>query len=228
MEKNALGRKLLAEFIGSGLLVMAIVSSSILAHDVLKATIGVSVLYIGLATGFWLFGLVESLGPVSGAHFNPAVTIALMATKDIDGKTGILYILVQIVGGLVGIIFTHMQFLHLGLPLIAISQVARPSWCYWAEFVGTFFLVAVIYGCVRSGSKLTSLAVGLLVGGGIITTSATMFVNPQVTIARMFTYAISGVSPSDAIPFIIAEIAGALVAAGIFAYLYPKNKGVKE
>lgn len=225
MGNNNLGRKLVAEFIGSGLLVMAIVSSAILAHDVLGATVGLSVLFIGLATGFWLFVLVEVFGPVSGCHINPAVTVAMMASKDIDVKTGALYIPVQIIGGIVGILFTHMMFLHLGFPLMAISEVARPAWCYWAEFVGTFALVGTIYGCVRGGSKLTGLAIGFVVGAGIIITSATMFVNPQVTIARMFTYAIAGIRPLDVGPFIGAEILGALAAAAVFGYLYPKLKG---
>jgi glycerol uptake facilitator-like aquaporin len=228
MEQNTLGKKLLAEFIGSGLLVMAIVSSAILAYEVLGASVGLSVLYIGIATGLWLFVLVEVFGPISGAHFNPAVTVAMMVSKDIDAKTGGLYIPVQIAGGIVGVVFTHMMFLHLGFPLMTISTVARPAWCYWAEFVGTFVLLMTIYGCVRGGSKLTSLAVGLVVGGGILTTSATMFVNPQVTIARMFTYAIAGVRPLDAGPFIVCELLGALAAAGVFGYLYPKLKKPKE
>lgn len=219
-----MGRKLVAEFIGSGLLVMAIVSPAILAHDVLGATVGLSVLFIGLATGFWLFVLVEVFGPVSGCHINPAVTVAMMVSKDIDVKTGVLYIPVQIIGGIAGVIATHMMFLHLGFPLMAISEVARPGWCYWSEFVGTFVLIGTIYGCIRGNSKLTGLAIGFVVGAGIITTSSTMFVNPQVTIARMFTYAIAGIRPLDVGPFIIAQILGALAAAVVFGYLYPKLK----
>ena len=220
-----MGRKLTAEFIGSALLVMAIVSSSILAFDVLGASVPMAVLFIALATGFWLFILVEVFGPVSGCHINPAVTVAMMASKDIDVKTGLSYIPVQIVGGIVGVIATQMMFLHLGYPLVAISEVARPAWCYWAEFVGTFVLIGTIYGCIRGNSKLTGLAIGLVVGGGIMVTSSTMFVNPQVTIARMFTYTIAGIQPLDAGPFIVSEILGALAAVVVFGYLYPKLKG---
>ncbi len=219
-----MGRKLVAEFIGSGLLVMAIVSPAILAYEVLEATLGVSVLYIGIATGLWLFVLVEVFGPVSGCHINPAVTIAMMASKDIDVKTGLSYIPVQIIGGIAGVIATHMMFLHLGFPLMEISEVARPAWCYWAEFVGTFVLLGTIYGCIRGNSKLTGLAIGFVVGAGIIITSATMFVNPQVTIARMFTYAIAGIRPLDVGPFIVAQVLGALAATVVFGYLYPKVK----
>lgn len=220
-----MGKKLVAEFIGSALLVMAIVSSAILAFDVLGAPVGLSVLFIGLATGLWLFVLVEVFGPVSGCHINPAVTIAMMASKDIDVKTGLAYIPVQIIGGIAGIIATHMMFLHLGFPLMAISESVRPAWSYWAEFVGTFVLIGTIYGCIRGGSKFTGLAIGAVVGAGIIITSSTMFVNPMVTIARMFTYAIAGIRPLDVGPFIVAEILGALAAVVVFGYLYPKLKG---
>lgn len=220
-----MGRKLTAEFIGSALLVMAIVSSAILAYNVLGASVGVSVLYIGLATGFWLFVLVEVFGPVSGCHINPAVTIAMMASKDIDVKTGLAYIPVQIIGGIVGVIATHMMFLHLGFPLMEISEAERSGWCYWSEFVGTFVLIGTIYGCIRGGSKFTGLAIGFVVGAGIIITSSTMFVNPQVTIARIFTYAIAGIRPLDVGPFIVAQILGALAAVAVFGYLYPKLKG---
>lgn len=215
-------RKLVAEFIGSGLLVMAIVSSAILAYNVLEVPIALAVLFIGIATGLWLFILVEIFGPVSGAHINPAVTLAMMVSKDIDVKTGALYIPVQIIGGIAGVIATHMMFLHLGFPLVEISEVARPAWSYWAEFVGTFVLLGTIYGCVRNNSQFTSLAIGSVVGAGIIITSSTMFVNPQVTIARVFTYSIAGIRPLDVGPFIVAQILGALAAAAVFGYLYPK------
>jgi len=220
-----MGRKLLAEFIGSALLCMAIVGSSILAFDIFEASVPMAVLFIAIATGFWLFVLVEVFGPVSGCHINPAVTVALMASKDCDVKTGLSYIPVQIIGGIVGVIATQMMFLHLGYPLVAISEVARPAWCYWAEFVGTFVLIGTIYGCIKGNSKLTGLAIGLVVGGGIMVTSSTMFVNPQVTIARMFTYTIAGIRPLDVGPFLAAEILGALAAAAVFGYLYPKLKG---
>ncbi len=220
-----LGPKLMAEFLGSLFLVYVIISSAILAYDILGADLGTSVIYIGLATGFWLFVLVAMFGPVSGAHFNPAVTIALLATKDIDGKTAAAYIPVQIIGGLVGTLFAHLTFYHT-IPVIwTVSEVARPGGCYFSEFLGTFMLLATIYGCVRSKVPgwFIALAVGLVVGGGIITTSATMFVNPMVTIARVFTYAIAGIRPFDVGPFIVAQIVGALAAAGVFSYLYPKE-----
>ena len=218
-----LGPKLVAEFLGSLSLVMVIVSSAILAYNILEADIPLSVLYIGLATGFWLFALIETLGPVSGCHINPAVTIAMMTTKDIDVKTGSYYIVVQIAGGLVGTLASHLMFIHVVPTVWTISDVARPAGCYLAEFIGTFILIGTIYGCIRGGSKFTGLAIGLVVGGGIITTSSTMFVNPQVTIARIFTYAIAGIRPLDAGPFIIAEILGAIAAAVVFSYLYPKK-----
>ena len=224
MGDERLGPKLLAEFLGSLFLVYVIISSAILSYNILKASLGVSVMFIGVATACWLFALIVMFGGVSGAHFNPAVTIALMASGDIDKRTGALYIPVQIAGGLVGTLFTHLTFYHAIHVIWTVSHVARPGGCYFAEYLGTFILLATIYGGIRTGSNLLPLAVGLVVGGGIITTSATMFVNPQVTIARMFTYAIAGIRPADAGPFIAAQIAGALTAAAVFNYLYPKKK----
>ena len=220
---NKLGPKLVAEFIGSLMLVVAAISPTILGYHVLEAGIPLSVLYDGIAVGFILFALIEMLSPISGCHINPAVTISMMTTREIERKTGILYIIVQIIGGMVGVIISHLMFYHIVPVVITISDVARPSGCYFAEYLGTFLLVATIYGGMRNKSNHTGLAVGLLVGAGIITVSSTMFANPQVSIARTFTYAIAGVRPQDTIFFIMAEILGALTASGVFSYLYPKT-----
>ncbi len=112
------------------------------------------------------------------------------------------------------------MFYHVVPTLITISDVTRPFECCLAEYLGTFLLVMTIYGCMRNKSDRTGLVVGLLVGGSIIATSSMMFANPQVTIAKMFTYAIAGIRPTDASVFIIAEILGALTAAEISRYLY--------
>jgi len=224
MESRQIGRKLTAELIGSMFLVIAAISPTILGYNILHAGVPMSVLYDGIAVGFMLFALIEALGPVSGCHINPAVTIAMMMTKDIPLRSGCLYIIVQIIGGMLGIIASHLMFYHVVPTLITISDVTRPFGCYLAEYLGTFLLVMTIYGCMRNKSDRTGLVVGLLVGGSIIATSSTMFANPQVTIARMFTYAIAGIRPTDASVFIIAEILGALTAAEISRYLYPHPK----
>lgn len=234
MANKDLTRKLVAEFIGSLMLVMAILGSLILSYNVIGASVWSSVQTAALSTGFWLFALVVMYGPVSGCHINPAVTIPMMVSGDIEINTGILYIIVQIIGGIIGTIFTHMMFLHTSFAqasggvsspvLLTISNVARPAWSYWAEFWGTFALVATIYGGVKGDfDNLLPLAVGLVVGGGFFVTSSTMFVNPQVVIARMFTYSIGGIRPIDAGPFIVAEILGGLSAGFLFEFLYPEK-----
>ena len=214
-----LSRKLLAEFVGSHFLVIAAISPTILGYNVLGAGMPLTVFIDAIAVGFVLFALIEALGPISGCHINPAVTLSFMATRRMGVKEGSLYMTVQFIGGFTGAISSHLMFYHVVPTVITVSAICRPAGCYYAEFLGTFLLVLTIFICLKNGSKLTGLAVGLLVGGLLITTSSTMFANPQVTIARVFTYSIAGICPADAPFFILAEIVGALVAtmvAGIF------------
>jgi glycerol uptake facilitator-like aquaporin len=218
----SMGRKLLAEFVGSALLVVAAISPTILAYDWIQTETMLAVLSDALAVAFALIALIEMLGPVSGCHINPAVTLSMMLTKKIDIKTGVAYITVQIPGGIVGTILSHLMYYQIRPVLLTISTVNRcgAGGCYFAEFLGTFFLITTIYGCTKHNSKLTSMIIGLLVGGLLLTTSSTMFANPQVTIARMFTYAIAGIQPSDAIFFIFAQVLGSLAATAFSLYLF--------
>ena len=222
--ESRIGPKLVAEFIGSAVLVIAAISPTILGYNVLKAGVALSVLYDGIAVAFVLFVLVELLGPVSGCHINPAVTVAMMCTKDIRPRLGCYYVGIQFFGGIVGMLATHLMFYHEVPTLITISSVARPQGSYLAEFLGTFMLVLVIYGCIRKESRFTSLAIGLLVGGFVITISSTMFANPQVTFARIFTYAIAGVRPLDAAIFVPIEIFGGVIAAYTAGYLFSSKR----
>jgi len=217
----SIGRKLLAEFVGSTFLVIAAISPTILAYNVLHAESMLAVLSDSLAVAFMLFALIEVLGPVSGCHINPAVTLSMFITKKIDIKTGIEYVAVQISGGILGTICSHLMFYNINPILLTISTVERPGGCYFAEFLGTFLLLTTIYGCTNNNSRLMSLVVSLLVGGMLLTTSSTMFANPQVTIARIFTYAIAGIEPYDAAFFVFVEILGSLAATGFSLYLFP-------
>lgn len=218
---SALPPKLLAEFIGSHLLVVAAISPTILGYNVLGASIPFTVFMDAVAVGLILFVLIETLGPISGCHINPAVTLALMATKKTSVREGSLYIIAQLLGGFTGTISSHLMFYQIVPTFITVSTISRPVGCYYAEFLGTFVLVLTIFLCVKNKPKFTGLVVGLLVGGFIITTSSTMFANPQVTFARVFTYAIAGVSPFDASIFIGAEIFGALTATLVASALLP-------
>jgi glycerol uptake facilitator-like aquaporin len=158
----------------------------------LKTDIGLAVLGDALAVGFILFALIEMFGPVSGAHFNPAVSLAMALSGQLRWRIGIGYVLVQVAGGLTGTLCSHLMFFHENPTLLTISDVTRFGGNYVLELLCTFILVLV-----EHQSSRISLVVGLLVGGQLIATSSTMFANPQVTLARIFTYAAAGVQPID-------------------------------
>lgn len=210
--------KVISEFIGSAILVMVAISPIILFHSVMGMTIGLAVLADAVAVGFVLFVLIEMFGPVGGAHFNPAVSVAMLAAKKINARTAVLYSIAQITGGMVGMLTSHLMFYHEIQKIAEVSEVTRNGGAYFAEFVGTFVLVLAILVLVTIRSKKLPLAIGLLVGGMLMATSSTMFANPQVTIARVFTYSAAGVRPTDALVFIVVEITGALVAVVVWKY----------
>jgi glycerol uptake facilitator-like aquaporin len=224
-----LKQNLLAEFLGSMFLVVVAIASTILPFNLNGSTIVLAVFINALAVAFVLFALIETFGSISGAHFNPAVTLALLVSKDIDKRKAAFYIAVQFAGGFIGMLVAHLMFYGTTSTyysdmntLITVSSNVKVPALYFAEFIGTFLLVGVIIGCVRGGSKHTGLSVALVVGGMLVTTSSTMFANPMVTFSRIFTYAICGIAPESAVFFIIAEVVGALSAAAVFSYvLFP-------
>jgi glycerol uptake facilitator-like aquaporin len=218
------GQRLVAEFLGSAILVFVLVASALLGKQVLDASTGQTVVFIAVATAGWLFVIVETFGDISGAHVNPAVTLGLLVTGDVDSSTAVKYVPTQFVGGLVGVLLANATYLSFGVPLVAVSSVARPPSTYLAEFLGTWLLVSVVISAVRRDSPFVGLAVALVVGGGIVGTSSTMFVNPQVSLARMFTVAISGVRPVDAVAYIVASTLGGLAAGVTWEYLWPAEQ----
>ncbi|MFB6182973.1 MAG: MIP/aquaporin family protein [Haloarculaceae archaeon] len=220
----SIGQRLLAEFVGSATLVYVLVSSALLGKDMLGASTGVAVLFIAIGTAGWLFVIVETFGEISGAHVNPAVTVGLLVSGDVDRSTAVRYIPTQFAGGIVGVVLANLSFVSiLGTNVFTISSVARPPSTYLAEFLGTALLVSVVVSSVRRDSDFVGLAVGFVVGSGILATSSTMFVNPQVSFARIFTSAISGVRPFDALWYIVASFLGGIVAGLLWNYLWPKE-----
>ncbi|MDS0476736.1 aquaporin [Natrinema sp. 1APR25-10V2] len=216
-------QKLVAEFFGSATLVFVLVSSGLLADGVLEASPSIGVLFIGLATAGWLFVIVQMLGPISGAHVNPAVTVALLVTGDTDMKTARQYIPVQFLGGLVGVGLAGLTFVStIGWEVFAISAVERPASTWLAEFFGTMLLVSAVVSLIRQESEWIGLAVGFTVGMGIIGTSSTAFFNPQVALARIFTSGIAGIQPFDAVMFMIASTLGGIAAGLMWRYLWPR------
>ena len=219
----AIGSQILSEYLGSLFLVMAAISPIILFHQALEAGIGMAVLADALAVGFILFALIEVFGPISGAHFNPAVSLAMVLEGNISWKKTLIYILAQVAGGLTGTVFSHLMFYHKIPKLIAVAEVTRAGGNYFAEILGTFILVLAILLLVHNQSGKLSLVVGLLVGGQLIATSSTMFANPQVTLARMFTYSAAGVKPFDGVVFILMQIIGAVLAVLVFKLVTRKR-----
>lgn len=216
-----LRQSMIAEFIGSMFLVIAAIAPGILGINVLGAGLPLSILMNAIAVGFILFALIETLGPLSGSNFNPAVTLALLFTKETTPKRAAGYISAQMAGGFVGLVFTHLMFYDTVPTVLTISDSSKSAGLIFAEFIGAFLLLVVIYGCVRGHSKQTSMTVGLVVGGMLLATASTMYANPMVTFARVFTYSISGIAPVSASLFIVVEILGALAGAYVMTRLYP-------
>lgn len=215
-----LSRQLFVEYLGSLVLTMTAISATILAYNVLSASLAITVLFDALAVGFILFFLIESFGFISGAHFNPAVTMAFVLSKDVPFRKGAFFILTQFIGGLSGVILSHIMFYGNNPVLFTVSDISRDGGCYLSEFVATFILIFGIMGLFHNKARGVGLPIGLLVGGFLISTASTMFANPMITFSRIFTYAIAGVAPSDAGFFILAQILGALSASAVSGWLF--------
>ena len=218
---------LFAEFLGSMFLVVAAVSSYIFFVFRMEAAGYVAVFANAITVAFVLIVLIEIFGPISGAHFNPVVTAIMLLEKKLKALNAFLFIFVQIAGGIAGTALSHLMFFDDLGSLIAISDNIRNGSVFWAEIVGTFILILTILLLVKQNSAKISIMVGLLVGGMIMSTSSTMFANPQVTIARIFTDTASGIRPIDAMIFIIMQFIGALLAYAVYKFVFSK-KHVKE
>ena len=202
----------ICEFIGSMFLVIAAISPIILFTEVLKVDISIAVLADAIAVGFVLFALIEIFGPICTAYFNPVVSIVMALNKDISWSKALVYSFWQILGGITGMILSHVMFYDHVQKLMVVSNIQRTGGTFIAEILGTFILVLCIFSLVHQKSDKTSLVVGLLVGGMLLSTSSTMFANPQVTIARFFTYSAAGIRPIDGMIFIIMQIIGGVLA----------------
>jgi glycerol uptake facilitator-like aquaporin len=210
-------RRIAAEFIGTALLVATVVGSGIMAESLAGGNAAIALLGNTLATGAILVVLIAVLGPISGAHFNPAVSLIFLLARELRSGEFVLYIAVQIVGGIAGTLLAHLMF---DLPLLQLSQHARhgPGQIV-SEIVATFGLLTTVLGCRRARPDLIPMAVALYVVAGYWFTASTCFANPAVAIARSLTDTFSGIRPIDAPWFILAELAGALIAAAVFHWL---------
>lgn len=218
MALPSLSRRLAAEALGTALLVATVVGSGIMAESLTQDT-AVALLANTIATGAILIVLIGILGPVSGAHFNPAVTLVFAVRREIGIGDAGLYVLAQIAGGVLGAIVAHLMF---DMTVIEASTRVRTGGAQWfSEAVATFGLIAVILAGLRHRSAALPMLVGLYITAAYWFTASTAFANPAVAIARSLTNSFSGIRPIDLPGFILAEIAGALVAVALMRWLLP-------
>jgi arsenate reductase len=220
VRSDPLGRRLLAEFLGTGLLVAAVVGSGIAAARLSPGDVGLELFENSAATVGALVALILAFGPVSGAHFNPVVTLADRVFGGISTSDAAGYVVAQIGGGLGGALLANAMF---ALPTFEASVKTRSSGPLWlAEVVATFGLVVVIFAVVRSGrASIAPFAVGAYIGGAYFFTSSTSFANPAVTIGRTITNTFAGIRPSSAPTFIVMQLVGGALAVGAIRVLFP-------
>jgi glycerol uptake facilitator-like aquaporin len=212
-------RRAATEALGTAFLLMAVVGSGIMAERLCGGNVGLALLANSVATGATLTALILALGPISGAHFNPVATLADAMQGGIAWREVPAYVAAQILGGFAGVAAAHGMF---GLPLFFASHHARRgSGLLLSEFIATFGLVAVIWGCVRVRSSAVAFAVGAYITAAYWFTSSTSFANPAVTLARAASDTFAGIRPADAPAFVVAQLAGALAAMASFRWLAP-------
>jgi len=215
-----LPRRLVAEALGTALLVMAVVGSGIMATQLSPDDVGLQLLGNAFATMGALVGLILVFGTVSGAHFNPVVSVLDRLFGSLSSGDTVAYVAAQVVGGCAGAVLANLMF---ELPAVELSTTDRSSPALWlSEVVATVGLLLVIHGCVRTGrAAVVPFAVGLWIGGAYWFTSSTSFANPAVTIARMLSDTFAGIAPSSVPPFVVAQVAGMFVAWGLIRFLFP-------
>jgi glycerol uptake facilitator-like aquaporin len=216
MQKSDLTRRLAAEALGTALLVATVVGSGIMAES-LTRDVALALLGNTLPTGAILVVLITILGPISGAHFNPAVTLVFALKRELTSRQALLYTVAQIAGGIAGTVLAHAMF---ALPLLEASLKVRTGGAQWlAEGVAAFGLVATILAGIRFERASVPWLVGLYITAAYWFTSSTSFANPAVAIARSLTNTFSGIRPTDLPGFIAAELCGALVALMLMGWL---------
>lgn len=219
-----LPRRLVAEALGTALLVAAVVGSGIMAEGLTK-DVALALLANTLATGAILVVLIATLGPISGAHFNPAVTAVFALKRDLSWREALLYVVAQVGGGVVGTMIAHAMF---ALPLLDASLRIRTGGAQWfAEGVAAFGLVATILAGLRFNRAAVPWLVGLYIVAAYWFTASTSFANPAVAIARSLTNTFSGIRPHDLPGFIMAELGGAIAALALVSWLLrPSDDGI--
>ncbi|MEM9086462.1 MAG: MIP/aquaporin family protein [Pseudomonadota bacterium] len=215
--ESFVSRQLAAEAIGSFFLFVAVIGSGIMAENLAGPNVALALLANTVATGAILFVLIAVLGPISGAHFNPAVTLAFLVRRDISLGKASGFIAAQIGGGALGAFAAHLMF---DLPIFQFSTKARAGLGQWAgEFVATFGLVLTILVLLRYRASAIPAAVALYITSAYWFTSSTSFANPAITIVRSLSDTFAGIAPADVPLFIVAQLGGALAATAVAGWL---------
>lgn len=210
-------RRLIAEWMGTFSLLATVVGSGIMAERLAGGNVAIALLGNTIPTGAILVALILCFGPISGAHFNPAVTLAFAIRKEITARDSVFYVLAQITGAIAGVLVAHVMFAH---PLFDPSTHVRTGLGQWVgEFVATFGLVGTILCCLKSRPAAIPYAVGLYITAAYWFTSSTSFANPAVTIARGSSNTFSGISPADVAAFVAVQLVAAVLATFFFHWL---------
>ncbi len=217
--KSSMPRRITAEFAGTAFLVAAVVGSGVMGERLSNGNVALALLANTIATGAALVALILAFGPISGAHFNPAVSLADALEGGLTWAQSFSYVIAQIFGGLTGAVTANSMF---GLPAISISRHVRSGGSQiLSEFVATFGLLCIIWGCSRARSNAGAFAVGAYITAAYWFTASTSFANPAVTIARSLSDTFAGIRPADVPLFVLSQLFGALAATLLFRWLAP-------
>lgn len=218
MNAYSAAQRIAAEFLGTALLLATVIGSGIMGANLSAADGALALLGNTLPTGAILIVLITVLGPVSGAHFNPAVSGVFWLRREISSRLAVAYVLAQLCGALAGVLVAHAMF---DLPLLQLASKVRTGPGQWfAEGVATFGLILTILGTLRARPEAVAVNVGLYITAAYWFTASTSFANPAVTVARAFSDTFAGIRPSDVAPFIAAQLGGAIIAMGLVSWLF--------
>ena len=222
MSISSTSRQLAAEAVGTMLLLATVIGSGIMAERLAGGNVAVALLGNTIPTGAILYVLITIFGPVSGAHFNPAVTLAFAIRRQITASHAVMFIVMQVGGGLCGAMLVHLMF---EMPLLQESQNMRTGGAQWlSEFVATLGLLTVIFGGLRWRPDAIPALVGFYITAAYWFTASTSFANPAVTIARSFTDSFSGIMPAHAPGFILAQLAAACIAPVVLGWMFAEGE----
>ncbi len=224
---SQLGRRVLAEFVGTALLLIAVVGSGIAAQTLSPSDVGLALLENAIATGAALVAIILAVGAVSGAHLNPIVSCVDAVFGGLRRRDLAWYVVAQVVGAATGVMLANLMF---GLSAVNLSSHARFGTGLWlGEIIATLGLLLVVFGLVRSkNSEVAPFAVGAYITGAYFFTSSTSFANPAVTLARMLSDTFAGIAPASVPGFVVAQLLGAVVACGLIRVLWPAVEAVAQ